>query len=76
MKRTLLIALMAFAVIGVTSAQVKAETDCPPGKHLGSVGGGKFGRQCWPNSAGPAAAAPTCVRHRVCNDGRCAMVCN
>jgi hypothetical protein len=73
MKRTLLIALMAFAVIGVTSAQVKAETDCPPGMHLGT--GTKFGRQCYPNSAGPAAAAPTCVRHRVCTDGRCAMVC-
>jgi hypothetical protein len=74
MKRPLLVAVMAFAVIGVTSAQVKAETDCPPGEHLGSVGG-KFGRHCYPNSAGPTAAAPTCVRHRVCTDGRCTMIC-
>jgi hypothetical protein len=73
-KRILLIALIAFTVIGGSAAQVKAETDCPPGKHLGS-GGSKFGRQCYPNSA---AAAPTCAtKHRVCkSDGRCAMVCN
>jgi hypothetical protein len=71
MKRTLLIALMAFTVIGVTSAQVKAEDSCPPGQRLSTVSG-KFGRQCY---AAPAAAAPACVRHRVCTDGHCSMVC-
>jgi hypothetical protein len=74
MKRTLLIALMAFAGIGGSAAQVKAETGCPPGQHFGS--GGKFGRFCYPDA--PGAAAPACTaRHRVCKpDGRCAMVCN
>jgi hypothetical protein len=74
MKRTLFIALMAFAVIGVTSAPVMAESDCPAGQHLASTAG-KFGRNCYPNSAGPAAAAPACVRHRVCTGGQCTMAC-
>jgi hypothetical protein len=74
MKRTLLIALTAFAVIGVTSAQVRAASDCPPGQHLASTAG-KFGRNCYPNSAAPAAAAATCVRQRVCQDGHCTTVC-
>jgi hypothetical protein len=69
MKRTMLLALLVFAVIDVSAAM--AETDCPPGKHLGS--GSRFGRQCYPNSPAPAA---TCVRHRVCKDGHCATVCN
>jgi hypothetical protein len=68
MKRILLLTLLVFSAINCSAAM--AETDCPPGKHLGS--GTKFGRQCYPNSAAPAAA---CVRHRVCADGHCAMVC-
>jgi hypothetical protein len=72
MKRITLLTLLVFAVIDSSAAM--AETDCPPGKHLGSIAT-KFGRQCYPNSAGPAAAAATCVRHRVCNDGHCTMVC-
>jgi hypothetical protein len=69
MKRIMLLTLLVFAVIDGSPAM--AETDCPPGKHLGS--GSRFGRQCYPN--GPAAPAATCVRHRVCQDGHCAMVC-
>jgi hypothetical protein len=69
MKRVFLLALLAFAAMDGSAAM--AGSDCPPGQHLSSIGG-KFGRNCYPNSAGPAA---TCVRHRVCQDGHCAIVC-
>jgi hypothetical protein len=72
MKRILLLVLLGFATIGGSAAM--AASDCPPGQHLSSIGG-KFGRNCYPNSAGPAAPAATCVRHRVCQDGHCTMVC-
>lgn len=72
MKRiVLLLTLLVFAVSGI-AALVKAES-CPPGQHMGT--GRKYGDLCYPNSAGPAAAAPTCVRHRVCKDGHCTMIC-
>jgi len=63
--------LLALFIIGL-AAIVKAETTCPPGQHLTS--GRKYGQYCIANDPGAAPAA-ACVRHRVCKDGSCAMVC-
>ena len=72
MKKIMLLALLVFAVIGM-AALVKAEQACPPGQHL--VHGRKYGDLCYPNSGATAAPAAACVRHRVCQDGHCTMVC-
>jgi hypothetical protein len=69
MKRILLLTLLVFAVIGM-AALVKAEQTCPPGKHMST--GRKWGDLCVVNDP---SAPGACVRHRVCQDGRCTMVC-
>ena len=51
--KTILFALLAFAVVGGFAALIKAETVCPPGKHL--VQGRKYGDLCYPNPPAPAA---------------------
>ncbi len=70
MKRIMLLTLLVFAVIGI-AAIVKAEQTCPPGQHMGT--GRKYGDLCYPNA--PAAPGATCVRHRVCKEGHCTMIC-
>jgi hypothetical protein len=70
MKRIMLLTLLAFAVIGM-AALVKAEQSCPPGQHMSS--GRKYGSLCVAND--PAAPGGPCVRHRVCKDGHCEMIC-
>jgi hypothetical protein len=46
---------------------------------MGGAGGGGAGAGGGAgstyNSGAPAAPAATCVRHRVCKDGHCTMIC-
>jgi len=44
---------------------------------MGGAGGGGAGGGAGStyNSGAPAAPAATCVRHRVCKDGHCTMIC-
>jgi hypothetical protein len=60
---------MQLAAIGLATALALASTTA-----LAMGGGGGGGGSTY-NSGAPAAPAATCVRHRVCKDGHCTMIC-
>jgi hypothetical protein len=69
------VASAKLAAIGLATALALTTTTALAMGGGGGAGGGGGGGGSTYTSGGPAAPAATCVRHRVCKDGHCTMIC-